>query len=76
MATRKSPRPSSSPQRVLDGLFPGDRRDRRPGTHFAAELGAPPKRKPKQSVADRDAHVDEDLGVSEFGFDWPILKLR
>jgi hypothetical protein len=73
MPARKSARSSSSP---LDGLFAGDRRDRRPGTHFAAELGAPAKSKRKRTPADADPHVDEDLGVCEFGFDWPILKLR
>ncbi|HUE39160.1 MAG TPA: hypothetical protein VMR29_06625 [Candidatus Binatia bacterium] len=71
MAARKPRRPSSSP---LDGLFPGDRRDRRPGTHFAAELGAPPKRSRKPSAAESDPHVDEDLGICEFGFDWPLPK--
>jgi len=58
---------------TLDGPFPGDRRDRRPGTHFAAELGAP-SRKKRAPVDDRDPHVDEDLGVSEFGIDLPFLK--
>jgi len=71
MAARKSRRASSSP---LDGPFPGDRRDRRPGMHFAAELGAPPREKRKASPAETDPHVDEDLGVSEFGIDWPLLK--
>jgi hypothetical protein len=72
MAMRRTPRASAAD---LSGPFPGDRRDRRPGTHFAAELGAPATRKTKrQSVADADPHVDEDLGVSEFGIDLPFLK--
>ena len=54
----------------LDTLFPGDRRDRRPGTHFAAELG---RTKPPKSPPEKDAHVDEDLGCSEFGIDFPFL---
>jgi len=70
MASRKRRAPSSP----LDGLFPGDRRDRRPGTHFAADLGAPPRAKRKASPAETDPHVDEDLGVSAYGIDWPLLK--
>jgi hypothetical protein len=58
----------------LDGCFPGDRRDRRPGTHFAAELGAPSRAKRKATSAETDPHVDEDLGVSEFGIDLPFVK--
>jgi hypothetical protein len=58
----------------LAGCFPGDRRDRRPGTHFAAELGAPSRAKRKAEPAQADERVDEDLGVSAFGIDWPFLK--
>ena len=58
---------------TLDGPFPGDRRDRRPGTHFAAELGAPSRKKGKQT-GDDDPHVDEDLGVCAFGID--LLPFR
>src|SRR5262245_30879425 len=36
MATNKSRGRSTA---SLPGFYPGDRRDRRPGTHFAAELG-------------------------------------
>jgi hypothetical protein len=54
--------------------FAGDRRDRHPGTHFAAELGAPPRRKSKKAKAADDPHVDEDLGVSAFGIDLPFLE--
>lgn len=67
-------RPRRTTSASLDGCFPGDRRDRRPGTHFAAELGAPSRRKRKTTPAEIDAHVDEDLGVSAFGIDWPFLK--
>jgi hypothetical protein len=67
---RKARHPSSH---ELSGAYPGDRRDRRPGTHFAAELGAPATRK-RASRQDSDPHVDEDLGVSAFGIDLPFLK--
>ncbi|MGH7318777.1 MAG: hypothetical protein ACRELA_04000 [Candidatus Rokuibacteriota bacterium] len=56
----------------LPPTFLVDRRDRRPGTHFARDLGPTPKRM-KLSRADRDAHVDEDLGCSAFGIDLPLV---
>jgi hypothetical protein len=56
---------------LLSPAFVIDRRDRRPGTHFAAELGQQKKQKPL--AADRDPHVDEDLGCSAFGIDLPFL---
>jgi hypothetical protein len=70
MPTRRSKKQETA---TLDGPFPGDRRDRRPGTHFAAELGAP-SRKKRRPAEDRDPHVDEDLGVSEFGIDLPFIR--
>jgi len=60
---------------TLAGPFPGDRRDRRPGTHFAAELGAPSRKKPGRNDRELDdPRVDEDLGVSAFGIDLPFLR--
>jgi hypothetical protein len=67
-------RPAKNEPRTTDGVFPGDRRDRRPGTHFAAELGAPRREKLARRGAADDPHVDEDLGVSAFGIDLPFLK--
>jgi len=61
----------------LSGAFPGDRRDRRPGTHFAAELGSPPtgrKKRGRGGDEPGDPHVDEDLGVSAFGIELPFLR--
>jgi hypothetical protein len=54
---------------LAQGAFGGDRRDRRPGTHFAAEIGCS---KPRPQL-DRDPCVDEDLGCSQFGIDLPFL---
>jgi len=71
MAVHRSRRNASS---SLDGCFPGDRRDRRPGTHFAAELGAPSRARKKPTRDESDPHVDEDLGVSQFGIDLPFIK--
>ena len=58
----------------LLGLYIGDRRDRRPGTHFAAELGAPSRTKHKPLPPETDPRVDEDLGISQFGIDLPFVK--
>jgi len=59
----------------MPALFGVDQRDRRPGTHFATELGAPLHRTKKKSRAVvEDPHVDEDLGVSAFGIDLPFLE--
>lgn len=55
----------------LWGPFPIDRRDRRPGTHFVAELGAPADRGP--GASELDPRVDEDLGTSAFGIDLVFL---
>jgi hypothetical protein len=71
MVPHKSRRHSTS---SLPGLYPGDRRDRRPGTHFAAELGAPSRAKHKPLPPETDPHVDEDLGISQFGIDLPFVK--
>jgi hypothetical protein len=71
MVPHKSRRDSTS---SLPGLYPGDRRDRRPGTHFAAELGAPSRAKHKLLPPETDPHVDEDLGISQFGIDLPFVK--
>jgi hypothetical protein len=55
-------------------VFAGDRRDRRPGTHFARELGAPRRDKRRRGERPDDGHVDEDLGVSAYGIDLPFLR--
>ncbi|MGH7823342.1 MAG: hypothetical protein ACREQ9_26580 [Candidatus Binatia bacterium] len=68
MAARKQNRKQTSP---LETLFSTDRRDRRPGTHFASEFGSP--RRSKDPARD-EPHVDEDLGCSEFGIDLPFLR--
>ena len=70
--TPHKPRPAAAP--MLPSLSHGDRRDRRPGTHFAAELGAPSRARRKPLPAETDPHVDEDLGVSQFGIDLPFVK--
>ena len=67
MAMRASRSESSRP---VAPLFFVDRRDRRPGTHFAAELG---RTAPVGCPAPED-HVDEDLGESAFGIDLPFLR--
>jgi hypothetical protein len=67
-------RPGKGAPTIVDGAFPGDRRDRRPGTHFAAELGAPLREKRRRGEAADEPHVDEDLGVSAYGIDLPFLK--
>ena len=65
MAARKSRRASSSP---LDGPFPGDRRDRRPGTHFAADIDHdridPVGQGLHREVVD-ERSVDEKLGSAD-----------
>jgi hypothetical protein len=71
MAPHESLRHSTS---FLTGLYPGDRRDRRPGTHFAAELGAPSRAKRRPLPTETDPRVDEDLGISQFGIDLPFVK--
>jgi len=71
MPTRRS---SKQDPATVYGPFPGDRRDRRPGTHFAAELGAPPRSARRRRARDDDPHVDEDLGVSAYGIGLPFLK--
>jgi hypothetical protein len=49
-------RPGNRAPTIVDGAFPGDPRDRRPGTHFAAELGAPRREKRRRGDgADDDA---------------------
>jgi hypothetical protein len=63
-------RPSFSLRRV----FAADRRDRRPGTHFAAELGSPPRVRRKRLPPEIDPHVDEDLGTAAYGIDWSFVK--
>jgi len=68
---RQKIRRSNSP---LPWISPGDRRDRRPGTHFAAELGAPSQAGRKPLPHEADPRIDEDLGVSEFGIDLPFVK--
>ncbi len=55
-------------------VFAADRRDRRPGTHFAAELGAPPRATRKPLPPELDPHVDEDLGTAAYGIDWAFVK--
>jgi hypothetical protein len=71
MAARREPsRASTSP---LDSLFLSDRRDRHPGTHFADELGALRPRAATRARKD-EPRVDEDLGCSEFGIDFPALR--
>lgn len=67
-------RPGKHDPTIADGPFPGDRRDRRPGTHFAAELGAPRREKRARRDDVDDPHIDEDLGVSAYGIDLPFLK--
>lgn len=71
MAPQKIRRRSNAP---LPWLYLGDQRDRCPGTHFAAELGAPSRAERKPLPPETDPHVDEDLGVSEFGIDLPFVK--
>jgi hypothetical protein len=71
MVPHKFRRRSTPP---LSGLYPGDRRDRRPGTHFAAELGAPSRAEHKPKPPEAEPHVDEDLGISQFGIDLPFVK--
>jgi hypothetical protein len=71
MTAQRNREPHRSP---MSDLFPSDRRDRRPGTHFAAELGGPSRAKKKPLPGEIDPHVDEDLGVSEFGIDLPFLR--
>ena len=70
MPTRRSRRDPSS----VYGPFPGDLRDRRPGTHFAADLGGPPRSRRRSRTENDDPHVDEDLGVSAYGIELPFLK--
>ncbi len=70
MANQNSRRP---PVPSLPEVTPFDGRDRMPGTHFAAEIGSPPKRRKKRLPPELDPHVDEDLGCAAFGID--LLKL-
>lgn len=70
MAVQKARHATSS---SLTSVFLVDRRDRRPGTHFAAELGAGKSKRSKAPAID-DPHVDEDLGCCEFGLDLPFLR--
>jgi hypothetical protein len=51
----------------LGGPFSIDRRDRRPGTHFAVELDVTADHRPLPTES--DPRVDEDLGTSAFGID-------
>jgi len=66
---RRSSGSSSSP---LDPLFVADRRDRHPGTHFSDEFGSPKVARARKK--EDEPHVDEDLGCSEFGIDFPGLR--
>jgi hypothetical protein len=68
MPLRKQKHDEVSP---LEAFFLTDRRDRRPGTHFASEFGSP-RRRPRPPKD--EPHVDEDLGCSEFGIDFPFLR--
>lgn len=58
----------------LGPMFLFDRRDRRPGTHFAAELG-PRLRESRKAAPSSEitAEIDEDLGCCAFGIDLPFL---
>ena len=70
-ARRETSRRSESPIETL--FLSPDRRDRHPGTHFADELGSSPSRAGRRAPKD-EPHVDEDLGCSEFGIDFPVLR--
>ena len=61
--------------RSMTPMFLFDRRDRRPGTHFAADLGPQPGRirREAKTSPDRDPQVDEDLGCCAFGIDLLFL---
>ncbi len=49
-----------------------DRRDQRPGTHFAAELGAR-QRQAKNPAPAEEHEIDEDLGCCAYGIDLLFL---
>lgn len=68
-------KPKHAATSSMTPMFLFDRRDRRPGTHFAAELGPQSGRIPRKGKAspNRDPQVDEDLGCCAFGIDLLFL---